>query len=148
MLKRMRWIRWDELTHAYGSAADVPGQLSRIAWGDTETAGAALSELSGHIAEFGGFDSTVAAVPFLWELATTHVSPCRAGVVGLLRTVVVHGSCQDESYRAVLAGAAAIEALTVDQDAVVAAAARSLGAVLAGHSCGWCGVGARFAGGS
>lgn len=69
-LKGMSRIRWHELTHAYGSARDVPGRLSRVAWGDARTSLDALSDLGLWLGELAVFDATVAAVPFLWELAT------------------------------------------------------------------------------
>ncbi|MGW2515175.1 hypothetical protein ACWC0A_38610 [Streptomyces scopuliridis] len=79
LLKGVSRVRWHELEHAYGSAADVPGVLSRIAWGDVRASEAALSDLTLWIGELAVFDATVAAVPFLWELAVAGSVRCRAG---------------------------------------------------------------------
>jgi hypothetical protein len=65
VLKGMHRIRWHELTHAYGSAREVPGRLSRVAWGDARTSANAVSGLGLWLGELAVFDATVAAVPFL-----------------------------------------------------------------------------------
>ncbi|MEU6942707.1 hypothetical protein ABZ943_39750, partial [Streptomyces rubiginosohelvolus] len=83
VLGGMRNVRWHELQHAYGSASQVPGMLSRVAWGDGPTAGDALDELARWIGAPAVFDATVAAVPFLWELAGTETVKDRAGVLDL-----------------------------------------------------------------
>lgn len=91
VLGEMRNVPWHELQHAYGSASQVPGMLSRIAWGDGPTAEDALSDLGQWIAAPAVFDATVAAVPFLWELAATETVKDRAGVLELLATILASG---------------------------------------------------------
>lgn len=91
ILKDMRHVQWHELRHAQGSASQVPGMLSRIAWGDSESAEDALSDLGRWIGAMAVFDATVAAVPFLWELAAMETVKDRAGVLGLLGTILAHG---------------------------------------------------------
>lgn len=91
VLGEMRNVPWHELQHAYGSASQVPGMLSRIAWGDGPTAEDALSDLGQWIAAPAVFDATVAAVPFLWELAATETVRDRAGVLELLAAILASG---------------------------------------------------------
>jgi len=91
VLGEMRNVPWHELQHAYGSASQVPGMLSRIAWGDGPTAEDALSDLGQWIGAPAVFDGTVAAVPFLWELAATETVKDRAGVLELLATILSSG---------------------------------------------------------
>ncbi|MEU8529331.1 hypothetical protein AB0C77_27650 [Streptomyces sp. NPDC048629] len=72
ILKGMSRVRCHELTHAYGSAEDVPGRLSRVAWGDATTSADALCDLGLWLGDLAVFDARVAAVPFLWDLAVTE----------------------------------------------------------------------------
>ncbi|MEW1614272.1 MULTISPECIES: hypothetical protein [unclassified Streptomyces] len=98
VLGQMRNVRWHELQHAYGSASQVPGMLSRIAWGDGPTAEDALSDLGQWIGAPAVFDSTVAAVPFLWELAVTDTVEDRAGVLELLASILASGHAQHPEW--------------------------------------------------
>ncbi|MFJ6016598.1 hypothetical protein [Streptomyces sp. NPDC092952] len=136
-------VRWHELTHAYGSAAEVPGRLSRVAWGDARTGGAALGDLGLWLGELAVFDATVEAVPFLWDLAVTDSVTSRPGVIELLRTILEHANpprieVQRAAHRAVLDGRGAAEVLARDEDAAVRAAARDLMAEIDGHTCESC----------
>ncbi|GAA1393725.1 hypothetical protein GCM10009639_27140 [Kitasatospora putterlickiae] len=138
VLKGVSRVRWHELKHAYGSAADVPGVLSRIAWGDAGASEAALSDLALWIGELAVFDATVAAVPFLWDLAVTETVNSRAGVIGLLQTILEHGNppqpkVQLEAHQAVLSRRATADQLTHDSDPVVRAAAQNLLAGIDSH---------------
>ncbi|MFJ9638354.1 hypothetical protein [Streptomyces sp. NPDC101178] len=148
VLGGMRNVRWHELQHAYGSASQVPGMLSRIAWGDGPTAGDALSDLDRWIGAPAVFDATVAAVPFLWELAVTEAVKDRAGVLDLLATILAadharrpewtraahEAVAEDRSTAARLASAPGAK----ETPAVRDAAARLL-AALDGHTCAACG---------
>lgn len=143
ILKDMRHVQWHELRHAQGSASQVPGLLSRIAWGDSESAEDALSELRLWIAAMSVFDATVATVPFLWELAAMETVKDRAGVLGLLRTILAHGHAHHPEWArgahlAVLAGRQTAERLAVDGDPEVRKAAGQLLAALGGHVCETC----------
>ncbi|MFD9475575.1 MULTISPECIES: hypothetical protein [Streptomyces] len=143
ILKGMSRVRWHELTHAYGSAAEVPGRLSRVAWGDARTSAAALSDLGLWLGELAVFDATVEAVPFLWDLAVTDSVTGRSGVIELLLTILEHGNppkieVQQAAHRAVLDGRSTAEQLTRDEDAAVQAAARDLVAAIDGHVCESC----------
>ncbi|MFF3663569.1 hypothetical protein [Streptomyces olivochromogenes] len=143
ILKGMSRVRWHELTHAYGSAVEVPGRLSRVAWGDAETSASALSDLGLWLGELAVFDATVEAVPFLWDLAVTDSVTSRSGVIELLQTILKHTNppkieVQHAAHRAVLEGKSMAEVLALDEDAVVRAAARDLVAAIDSHVCGSC----------
>ncbi|GHB17394.1 MULTISPECIES: hypothetical protein [Streptomyces] len=143
VLADMRHVPWHELRHAHGSASQVPGMLSRIAWGDSESAEDALSDLGRWIGAMTVFDSTVATVPFLWELAAVRTVKDRVGVLGLLRTILSHGHAHHpewtrDAHRAVLAGRATAERLTGDGDPSVRRSAQELLASLDTHVCGSC----------
>ncbi|MER5746284.1 hypothetical protein ABT097_23790 [Streptomyces sp. NPDC002225] len=145
ILKGMDRVRWHELTHAYGSAAEVPGRLSRVAWGDARTGGSALSDLGLWLGELAVFDVTVEAVPYLWELAATDSVTSRPGVIELLRTILEHANpprieVQRAAHRAVLDGRGVAEVLIRDEDAVVRAAARGLVREIDSHVCDSCPV--------
>ncbi|RPK93265.1 hypothetical protein [Streptomyces sp. ADI98-10] len=155
VLGAMRNVRWHELQHAYGSASQVPGVLSRIAWGDAPTAGEALSDLERWIGTPPVFDSTAATVPFLWELAATDTVRDRAGVLDLLVTILAAGSAEHPEWTraahdAVAAGRATAVRLAAvhdvpDADAggpsparAVRTAATRLLAAIDGHTCPVC----------
>ncbi|MFF3684938.1 hypothetical protein [Streptomyces sp. NPDC002187] len=143
ILKGMSRVRWHELTHAYGSAGDVPGRLSRVAWGDAGTSASALSDLGLWLGELAVFDATVEAVPFLWDLAVTDTVTSRSGVVELLQTILEHANppqieVQHAAHRAVLDGRNMADVLTRDKDPVVQAAAHELVAAIDNHVCESC----------
>ncbi|MFJ8749670.1 hypothetical protein ACIREO_10070 [Streptomyces sp. NPDC102441] len=143
ILRDMRHVQWHELRHAQGSASQVPGLLSRIAWGDSESAEDALSDLGRAIGAMAVFDATVATVPFLWELASMETVKDRAGVLGLLGTILAHGHAHHaewtrDAHRAVLAGRTTAERLATDGDPAVSTAAGELLAACHGHACGAC----------
>ncbi|MFE7365893.1 hypothetical protein [[Kitasatospora] papulosa] len=65
---------WAALTHAYGSAADVPDCLRALAGEDDEKAAEALSELYGSILHQGSvYEATAHAVPFLARTAAAGI---------------------------------------------------------------------------
>ncbi|NEC20248.1 hypothetical protein, partial [Streptomyces parvus] len=98
VLGAMRNVRWHELQHAYGSASQVPGVLSRIAWGDAPSSDEALNDLERWIGTPPVFDSTAATVPFLWELAATDTVRDRAGVLDLLSTILAAGNPEHPAW--------------------------------------------------
>ncbi|MEU1486661.1 hypothetical protein [Streptomyces sp. NPDC005752] len=143
VLKDMRHVRWHELRHAKGSASQVPGMLSRIAWGDSESADDALSDLARWIGALAVFDATAATVPFLWELASMEAVKDRVGVLALLGTILAHGHTRHpewtrDAHLAVQAGRATAERLAGDGDPAVRAAAGELLGELGGHACTAC----------
>ncbi|WOX26056.1 hypothetical protein [Streptomyces solicathayae] len=138
----MSRVRWHELTHAYGSAEDVPGRLSRVAWGDATTSADALCDLGLWLGDLAVFDATVAAVPFLWDLAVTESVATRPEVIALLQAILEHGSqhidVQHAAHRSVLSGGGAVDLLTSDRDPAVRAATRGLAAAIDSHTCDAC----------
>ncbi|MFE3514721.1 hypothetical protein [Streptomyces sp. NPDC059166] len=143
ILRGMRHVRWHELRHARGSASQVPGTLSRIAWGDSEAAEDALSDLGRWIGALAVFDATAATVPFLWELAAVESVKDRIGVLELLGTILADGHAHRpewtrDAHLAVVAGRPTAERLAADGDPAVSAAAGELLAALGGHSCPSC----------
>jgi HEAT repeat protein len=68
-------IPWRDLSHAYGSAEDVPGLLRAIASGDDEAADDAVHELFGNIWHQGSvYEATGYAVPFLARMAAAGLA--------------------------------------------------------------------------
>lgn len=83
MLERLDEVPWSTLTHAYGSAADVPDLLRALASADPDEREAALSELHGNVWHQGTvYPATPHVVPFLLELLA---EPGLEGRAGLLR---------------------------------------------------------------
>ncbi len=71
-LTELEGLHWAELEHAYGSAADVPEMLRRLASSNEEESGEAWEFLNSAILHQGDFYSaTEAVLPFLIHLATT-----------------------------------------------------------------------------
>ncbi|MGW4626123.1 hypothetical protein [Streptomyces rubiginosohelvolus] len=148
VLGAMRNVRWHELQHAYGSASQVPGVLSRIAWGDAPSSDEALSDLERWIGTPPVFDSTAATVPFLWELAATDTVRDRAGVLDLLATILAAGNPEHPAWtraahEAVAEGRGTAVRLAADDRAAsrpqtVRAAATRLLAAIDGHTCPAC----------
>ncbi|MYX05050.1 MULTISPECIES: hypothetical protein [unclassified Streptomyces] len=148
VLGAMRNVRWHELQHAYGSASQVPGVLSRIAWGDAPSSDEALNDLERWIGTPPVFDSTAATVPFLWELAATDTVRDRAGVLDLLSTILAAGNPEHPAWTraahdAVAEGRGTAVRLTADDTAAsphpaVRAAATRLLAAIDGHTCPAC----------
>ncbi|MGX1134774.1 hypothetical protein RKD49_006964 [Streptomyces glaucescens] len=83
-------IDWAELSHAYGEADDVPGQLHALCDPDAEVRGKALHALYGNIFHQGSrYEASAVAVPFLARLAADPALPGRADVVALLAALAV-----------------------------------------------------------
>ena len=86
-------IPWRDLSHAYGSAEDVPGLLRAIASGDAEAAGNAVHELFGNICHQGTvYEATEYAVPFLARMAAAGLAvPDLAHLLGCIAESGDHG---------------------------------------------------------
>jgi hypothetical protein len=81
-------VEWRKLTHAYGSATDVPQLLRDLASKDSGKREAALSDLFGNIWHQGTvYEATANAVPFLVELAADSNVAGRADVLGLIGAI-------------------------------------------------------------
>lgn len=86
-------VPWQELTHAYGSAEDVPELLEALYLDDEEKAGEAIYELYGNIHHQGTvYEASAPAVPFLAHAATTPTTPParRAELLMLLAVLADH----------------------------------------------------------
>ena len=69
MLEKLDTIPWNELQHAYGSAADVPDTIRSLTFSDKELRKNALWVLYGNIFHQGTrYEATPYAIPFLFEL--------------------------------------------------------------------------------
>ncbi|MFF4394730.1 HEAT repeat domain-containing protein [Streptomyces sp. NPDC001480] len=82
-------VDWASLGHAYtDSATDVPDLLWGLASDDPARREIALDGMYGAVHHQGDvYDSTLACIPFLFELATTRAAADRGAVVGLLRSI-------------------------------------------------------------
>lgn len=94
MLTGIDDIDWTGLQHAYGDASDVPDMLRGLLSADADERERALDALHGTVHHQGDVhDSTVACLPFLFEIATTPGPGGRGEVVELLRSI--HGDGRD-----------------------------------------------------
>jgi PcrA/UvrD tudor domain len=92
-------IPWNDLTHAYGSAADVPDLLRSLGTASPDLQGedSPLWQLFGNIWHQGTvYEATAYAVPFLIELAVDRRTPDRVGILSLLAEIA-----KGNSYREV-----------------------------------------------
>lgn len=79
---------WAGLEHAYGSAEDVPAMLRGLASTDEAERKSALDEFYGAVHHQGEvYDSTVASVPFLFELAAHGGGADRGRIVELIASI-------------------------------------------------------------
>ncbi|MFI5673081.1 hypothetical protein [Streptomyces cellulosae] len=86
-LRNVSRVRWGELRDATGAAAGaVPTLLSRIAYGDEDTARVAIDDLGDAICALGFVvaEATAPTVPFLLELAGSPHVACKAELLDLL----------------------------------------------------------------
>lgn len=136
-------IDWESMTHAYGTAEEVPGWLRGLADPDPAVREEALDALYGVVHHQGDvYDCTVAAVPYLIEALTKSALPGREGIAELLTSIVRLDDWPDETaldddtvemlHHAVRANALAVAAapaltrLVDDPDPAVRAAAPAL----------------------
>ena len=81
-------IDWASLTHAYGSAEEVPSLLRALRSPDAEERRKALDRFYGAVHHQGSvYPATAASLPFLFELAVDSDTPDRASVVALLVSI-------------------------------------------------------------
>lgn len=135
MLDRLDDIPWNCLTHAYGSAKDIPDLLRSLRTEPTETGeDLPLWQLFSNIWHQGTvYEATAYAVPFLIELAACPQVPDRIIILELLALIAtgssfrqVHGDVMNEPD---FAERKAVELEWVEQ--AHAAVARGVGALLA-----------------
>jgi HEAT repeat protein len=88
MFEKLDAIDWAALSHAYGSAEDVPELLRALVSDDEETRHGALDALYGNIWHQGTiYEATGYAVPFLFEIAADERLPDRREVLELLHAI-------------------------------------------------------------
>ncbi len=88
LLDAVAAVRWSDLYHAYGPAADVPMQLRAVIVGDEGTREEAWWNLFGTIHHQGTiYEATVPAVPILVGLAGWAEYPDRALALMMLREI-------------------------------------------------------------
>jgi hypothetical protein len=96
MLENIDSVAWSELTHAYGAASNVPGQIRKLAKKRKKTRKNALEKLYSNIFHQGTrYQATPHAVPFLYELRASPETPDRHDVVYLLVNLALG---YEESY--------------------------------------------------
>jgi hypothetical protein len=89
-------VDWASMEHAYGSAADVPELLRGLASPYPQERETALDGMYGAVHHQGDvYDSTLAAVPFLFALAGRVELPDRGGIVELLTSIGGSGAGDD-----------------------------------------------------
>ena len=131
-------ISWDQVSHAYGPAVEVPGWIAGLR--DPSTAAQCLGELSGSITHQGSrYSATPLCVPLLVDAALDRAVVDRAGVVFLIgfcamgysgdwldwrnQRRVQTGPCERASWDAAVAEHGRLRKLLADLDRSVAAAA-------------------------
>ncbi|WP_166385540.1 hypothetical protein [Catellatospora methionotrophica] len=83
-------IDWASLTHAYGSAEDVPDLIGALRSSDADVRGEAMTELYGNIFHQGSrYEASAYAVPFLLELVADSTTPDRQELIRLLASLAV-----------------------------------------------------------
>ncbi|MGW7660730.1 HEAT repeat domain-containing protein [Streptomyces sp. NPDC054756] len=88
MLDGIHDIDWASLTHAYGSAEEVPALLRALRSPDAEERRTALDRFYSAVHHQGSvYPATAASLPFLFELAVDSATPDRASVVALLVSI-------------------------------------------------------------
>ncbi|MFD8423524.1 hypothetical protein [Streptomyces sp. NPDC059466] len=83
-------VDWSNLNHAYGTAADVPGQLRALCGIDEQARQQAVSDLFNHLAHQGSrCQAAPYAVPFLSRIALAGPGPAREHALELLSGLAV-----------------------------------------------------------
>lgn len=85
MLEGLDRVDWENLTHAYGPATEVPDLIRALASTDPQARETALSALYGNIFHQGTrYPASAHAVPFLLELLDDPNTPDRPALIELL----------------------------------------------------------------
>ena len=89
-------VEWSSLTHAYGTAEDVPRNIAALRSADADVRYEALGELFGSIVHQGTrYPASAYAVPLLFDLLADPSVPDRAFVGQLLAMIAIGG---DEAW--------------------------------------------------
>ena len=90
MLEQLDEVAWASLSHAYGSAEDVPDLLRALASPDRARRERARSELYSNIFHQGTrWEATSYAVPFLLELCAAPAMPDRHQLIELVAALAI-----------------------------------------------------------
>ncbi|MEL6308363.1 MAG: hypothetical protein AAFQ52_09485, partial [Chloroflexota bacterium] len=112
-------IDWDNLTHAYGSAKDIPQLLRDLVSDDDEVSKQASYDSFGNIWHQGTiYEATTYAVPFLIKIVHQTQSLQRPHILMLLGEIAT-GYGQDKAIEAVRDGILIYLELLTDEDTVV-----------------------------
>jgi hypothetical protein len=89
VLTGLRDVPWEQLTHAYGPATDVPALLEQLAEPDDAAREAALGHLYGNVFHQGTrYQASRFVVPFLIDIAC-RPGPRRADIVSMISHLAV-----------------------------------------------------------
>lgn len=100
MLDSLDDIKWAKLTHAYGSAADVPDLIRQLLSEDGETLEETFEGLFSNIWHQGTvYEASAYAVPFLIELTQAETVLMRDGILSLLSCIASGRSYYDVHTR-------------------------------------------------
>lgn len=88
-MHRQAEVDWSDLTHAYGSAADLPSLFDQLCSSDASHAQRAVSEIALRICHQGAAieQATAPSIVVLMEIAAAADPPLAARIVGVLCTI-------------------------------------------------------------
>lgn len=90
MLEALERVNWNRLTHAYGTAEDVPAAIRALRASDATTRQTAINQLSNTIFHQGSrYRASTPAVPFLCEVLEAPDTPGKERIVLLLEYLAV-----------------------------------------------------------
>jgi hypothetical protein len=94
-------VPWSELTHAYGSASDVPGHIRSLLSPDASKRADAFRELFASICHQGTvYEATVHALPFLIELLRDTTISDRDTLALLVARIAAGGGNNEATWSA------------------------------------------------
>src|SRR5579885_300973 len=101
MFRDLNIIPWHDLTHAYGSAEEVPMWLRQVASSDERIREQALNHLGGSICHQGWIcPATGYAVPFLLELLQEPEVQGKEEILALLADIAIaYPELHEERWR-------------------------------------------------
>jgi aminoglycoside 2''-phosphotransferase len=100
MFEGLNAIPWGELTHAYGSAEEVPVWLRQLTSADAKVRQKAMYELVGSICHQGTiWPATGYAVPFLIELLQAPAVQDKDSILGLLAAIATGDQLDEAIWR-------------------------------------------------
>jgi hypothetical protein len=96
MLEGLDDIDWGRLSHAYGTAADVPANIRDLLSSDEHRRNAAFENLFGSIWHQGTiYEATTCALPFLIDILEVSATPDHETVAMLVASIIAgRGYCE------------------------------------------------------